>query len=59
MVRRCWSLQDLGKVTIRKVTDTLVDKFRGLRTVTGSDKEKGIIFAKGDLDQKGKEYLNQ
>jgi hypothetical protein len=50
--------QDLGKVTIRKVTDTLVDKFRGIRTVTGRDNERkrGIMFTKEDLDQKGKEY---
>ncbi len=50
--------QDLGKVTIRKVTDTLVDKFRGIRTVTGRDNERkrGVMFTKEDLDQKGKEY---
>ena len=50
--------QDLEKITHRKITDTLVDKFKAERTSKGRDNEKkrALRFTKEDLDRKGIEY---
>jgi len=50
--------QDLEKVTHRKITDTLVDKFKAERTSKGRDKDKkrALRFTQENLDRKGKEY---
>ncbi|MGB6529291.1 MAG: hypothetical protein WBF33_14385 [Candidatus Nitrosopolaris sp.] len=50
--------QDLGKITHRKITDTLVDKFKAERVPVGRDKDKkrGLRFTKENLDRKGIEY---
>jgi hypothetical protein len=49
---------DLSKVTHRRIIDTLVDKFKALRTSKGSgdEKERALQFNIDDLTRKGKEY---
>lgn len=56
--KQAFYCQDLGKVTHRKITDTLVDKFKAERTSKGRDNEKkrALRFTKEDLDRKGIEY---
>jgi hypothetical protein len=50
--------QDLGRVTYRRITDTLVDKFKASRTSKGrdNDKKRALRFTNEDLDRKGIEY---
>jgi hypothetical protein len=57
-LQQAFYCQDLGKVTHRKITDTLVDKFKAERTSKGRDNEKkrALRFTKEDLDRKGIEY---
>jgi hypothetical protein len=47
-----------SKVTHRRIIDTLVDKFKALRTSKGSgdEKERALQFKVEDLNRKGKEY---
>ena len=50
--------QDLRKVTYRRISDALVDKFKATPTTigTGNERKRGKCFTKEDLDRKGIEY---